>query len=386
MASNIDLTNHLKQRVVDLYELKKQGKKIVGYFPGDWVPEELILASGAIPVCLVHGGTTEPVEAASYAATRLLCPFSKTVIGLWTLEQPYYRLVDFVVGPISCNHLRRTTDMWYYYTDTEIFYLGVPHEHAADHALAYYLESLVALKERLEQLTGQKIDDERLRQAIGLCNEMRSHFKKISELRKNDFPSVRCSEFVQLNHGSYYADPLFMLDHLKSFYNEAKDRKKEEKSSRARILLTGPNLAMGDTKVVSIVENLGADIVVEEICEGIRFYWENVLPEGNLMENIARKYLVNRVPCAFQGQGTRERMDFLRKLATDYKVDGVIWYQLRYCETYNVEYHYVHGNFQKMGIPIMKIESEYDPSDHGQISTRIEAFLEIADRRGGHVQ
>lgn len=273
MGSMTDLANHLKERPVELYRLKQQGKKIVGYFPGDFVPEELIHAAGAIPICLVHGGTTEPVEAASYAAARVLCPFSKTAIGLWTLEQPYYRLVDLVVAPISCNHMRRTADMWCYFTGIETFYLGVPHEHGADHALAYYLAAMTALKERLETLTGEKIDDNKLTESIGIFNDIRLSLKNISELRKSESPPIKGSEFFALNHASYYADALFMREFLREYYEDLKATEDASLPSRGRILLAGPNLSMGDTKVVSITEKLGGQIVIEEIGEGVRFYW-----------------------------------------------------------------------------------------------------------------
>ena len=381
-----ELSKHMKERPLQLYQEKEQGKKVVGFFPGDFVPEELIYAAGAIPVCLVHGGTTEPVEAASYAASRVLCPFSKTAIGLWTLAQPYYRLVDLLVAPISCNHLRRTADMWYYFTGTEVFYLGVPHEHGAEHALQYYIESLKALKERLERLTGQKVDDEKLKDSITIYNEIRAYLKRISELRKSDVSPIKGSEFVALNHESYYSDPDVMRKALKAFYENRKGNSVKGSRPRGRVMLAGPNLSMGDTKVMSIVEKMGGQIVIEEICEGVRYYWENISTQGDLINNIGEKYLMRRVPCAFQGQGTLERMDFMEMLAREFRIDGVIWYQLRYCETYNAEYYYVQNRFQKNGIPIMKIESEYDPSDHGQISTRIDAFLEMVERRTDYVR
>ena len=380
-----ELANHMKERPVEIYRQKEQGKKVVGFFPGDFVPEELIHAAGAIPICLVHGGTTEPTEAASYAAAWVLCPFSRTAIGLWTLEQPYYRSVDLLVAPISCNHLRRTADMWHYFTGIETFYLGVPHEHGAEHALAYYMESLKALKERLENLTGEKIDDEKLKDSIAIYNDIRSSLRKISELRKKDVSGIKGSEFAMLNHASYYSDAHFMRDFLKGFYESKRGEEKEGVPPRGRILLAGPNLSMGDTKVVSIIEKLGGEIVVEEIGEGIRYYWENIAIQDDLIDSMGQKYLVRRVPCAFQGQGTRERMTFLKKLAADFRVEGVVWYQLRYCETYNAEYHYMQKKLQELNIPSIKIESEYDPSDHAQISTRIDAFLEMLERRTDHV-
>lgn len=41
-----DINIHLKNRVAELREVRHKGTRIVGFFPGSYVPEELIHASG----------------------------------------------------------------------------------------------------------------------------------------------------------------------------------------------------------------------------------------------------------------------------------------------------------------------------------------------------
>ena len=50
IMENGKLTEHLKDRPLRLQEAKEKGGKIIGFFPGNYVPEEIIYASGAIPV------------------------------------------------------------------------------------------------------------------------------------------------------------------------------------------------------------------------------------------------------------------------------------------------------------------------------------------------
>ena len=49
------LATHLRDRPAELLKAKETGVKVIGYFPGNYVPEELIQASGAVPLCLVNG-------------------------------------------------------------------------------------------------------------------------------------------------------------------------------------------------------------------------------------------------------------------------------------------------------------------------------------------
>lgn len=39
------LSVHLKTRLLDLSQVKREGRKIIGYTPGGYLPEELVLAS-----------------------------------------------------------------------------------------------------------------------------------------------------------------------------------------------------------------------------------------------------------------------------------------------------------------------------------------------------
>ncbi|MFH1624006.1 MAG: 2-hydroxyacyl-CoA dehydratase family protein, partial [Pseudomonadota bacterium] len=61
------LSAHMEERYRDLRKKRSEGVKIIGYTPGGYMPEELVYASGAIPVCLMRGGDHEAVaESAAY--------------------------------------------------------------------------------------------------------------------------------------------------------------------------------------------------------------------------------------------------------------------------------------------------------------------------------
>ena len=59
-------------RPAEIIKLRAKGTKVIGYFAGDFIPEELIYAAGAVPVCLLHGGDNRSVDEALAYTTRLL--------------------------------------------------------------------------------------------------------------------------------------------------------------------------------------------------------------------------------------------------------------------------------------------------------------------------
>ena len=372
------LAAHLLNRPAELRKAKKAGVKIIGYFPGEYVPEEIIYASGAAPLCLIHGGDPVAVNAALALTTRYFCPFARAQFGERLLkDQPYYNMIDLLVAPITCQHLRRTADLWEYYTEADIFRLGLPHEDGTEQGLKYYAQMLRLLKERLEELTGNEIVDEKLREAIDLYNKMRGLLKEISLMRKASIPPLSSLNFAKLNHASFYLDPAFMVELLTSLCDNLKQQRGDLPDGEApRLILTGPNLAYGDYKILELVEEAGGMVVAEEFCEGIRYYWENVEANGNLIQSLAIRYLEKRLPCAFMRPVAEERTNFLTQLAREFDAAGFIWYQLKYCETYDMEYYFFAQKMKEIGNPVLRLESEYDIADRGPLKTRIEAFIE----------
>lgn len=383
MPAMEQISSHLRDRTAQLRQLKEKGVKIVGYFVGDYVPEELIYASGAVPICLCHGGDPMPANAALSVTTRFLCPFARAQYGERLLgEQAYYQLIDMLVVPITCQHLRRAGDLWEYFTDVKVFRLGIPHEYDSEDGLNYYLDMLRGLKSSLEEFTGKPITDEKIREAIDLYNQMRGLFKKISLTREEPDPTISTLDFIKLNHASLYADPRFMVDALDSLYQEIRDKQEESAVPDApRLLLVSPNIAFGDYKILELVNEAGGMIVAEEVCEGVRFYWGNVASNGDLVEALAKRYLRERLPCAFMRNSARRRLEFIAGLAKEFNVAGIIWYQLLYCDTYDIESYFFIREMEKLGLPVLKLESDYDIMDRGPLRTRIETFIETLKGR-----
>ena len=378
------LSTHLRNRPAELRGMKDKGVKIIGCSAGGFIPEEMIYAAGAVPVRLVRGGEPEPIEASLPYAYRWMCPFIRAQMGYQALaEDPYYQMLDLFISVVSCQHQRRLGDLYHFFTSLKVFKLGIPHFAAAHYALEYYIESLKELKEEIENLTGNEIGDENLREATSLYNRMRELLKDINSLRKAQPPLISSKDFIQLNHASFVADPSLMVDTLHSIHQELKGEIVDiPDQNPQRILLTGPNLAVGDYKVIDLIEKCGAAIVAEEFCEGVRHYWESVEEtSGDLLNALGRRYLTRRVPCAFQMPSMKIRVDFIKDLAKEFKVDGVIWYQLKNCETYNIEAFYANEQLREVDMPFLKIESEYDPGETGGMETRIETFVESMKRR-----
>jgi benzoyl-CoA reductase/2-hydroxyglutaryl-CoA dehydratase subunit BcrC/BadD/HgdB len=367
---------HLRKRAGELEGLKAEGHKIIGYYPGGYVPEEIILACDAVPVGLHRGGEHEPVQIAGAYLPRWIDTFCRAQIGFKVLGgEPAYDLVDLFVVPVTDNNVRILSDAWEFYRLGEIIKFGVPHR-KTDRALAYYLNGINTLKDKLEAYTGQKVTDEKLNEAIRLGNRERALFRKISGMRKRAALPLTGRDFIRLLHASLWLDKRVMVEILEALIQETENLEPQP-GTGPRILLTGSTLAHGDAKVIRLVEEAGANIVMEHFAEGLRNYWDDVALDGNPMEALTESYFRQRITPAWF-RPSKEMRDFLIKLAENFAIDGVIWYSLMYRDSYTVQ----STMFPKMlkqarGLPTLVIESDYGLEEVGALRTRVETFIEM---------
>ena len=152
------------------------------------------------------------------------------------------------------------------------------------------------------------------------------------------------------------------------------------KPGAKRILLTGTPLSIPNWKMHHIIESLGAAVVCEEMCTGIRYSHELVKEEDGadmdtMVKNLAKRYL-GSINCACFTPN-HARIDDIVRLAKEYKADGVIDLNLKFCNLYDTEGYFVEKELNKLGIPVMGIETDYTDEDAEQLKTRIGAFIEM---------
>ena len=142
--------------------------------------------------------------------------------------------------------------------------------------------------------------------------------------------------------------------------------------------MSGCPMAIPNWKLPHIVETSGATVVMEELCTGSRYY-RNLVDESEgdldaLVDSVADRYL--EIDCAVFTPN-EERAENIVRMASEYAVDGVIYYSLMFCTPYGVESYKVKKAVEAGGVPFLYVETDYSQGDTQQISTRVQAFLEM---------
>ena len=164
---------------------------------------------------------------------------------------------------------------------------------------------------------------------------------------------------------------------------------RQEKAIRAaqkkapRIVFTGSPPIFPNLKLPLLIERSGGVVVSDETCSANRMLYDMTAIDewlvNDMVDSLADKYLK---PCTcpiFTKNEDRRRR--LLELVTKFSADGVVYQAFAGCQVYEMEQRSVAQTLNEKGIPMLYIETDYSPDDEGQLSTRVEAFLESIKTR-----
>ena len=149
--------------------------------------------------------------------------------------------------------------------------------------------------------------------------------------------------------------------------------------NRPRILLTGSPVIFPNMKIPLLIEEMGGILAADETCMGERGMSDPSVVVDESFDGILRA-LANQVirPCSCPTfVNNRERVYRIRQMIKDYQIPGVIYHVLRGCLVYDYEYQLLEEELGKMGIPVIRMESDYNEEDVEQLRIRTEAFIEL---------
>ena len=117
-------------------------------------------------------------------------------------------------------------------------------------------------------------------------------------------------------------------------------------------------------------------MVAFENCSGAKSLYGLVDENAeDIYDALAKRYLAIGCSCM---SPNHYRMDLLRKMIDDFKVDGVVEVVLQTCLTYSVETRAIRKLVtEEKGIPYLAIETDYSQGDDGQLKARLNAFTEM---------
>src|SRR5512143_738619 len=149
---------------------KAEGRPIVGIMC-EFTPREIILAAGAVPVCLC-GGSAATIPAAEQVLPANLCPLIKSTFGYHvTGKNPFLQWADLVVAETTCDGKKKMFELLG--AAKPMYVLELPQKADEPEALEHWVLEVRKLAEHLASRFEIELTDAALIQAIQLMNRER---------------------------------------------------------------------------------------------------------------------------------------------------------------------------------------------------------------------
>lgn len=362
--------------MIKIKEAKENGTRVVGIYC-TYCPQELIIAAGAIPVGLC-GTKEEPIAAAEEVLPRNLCPLIKSSFGFALTDTcPFFHFSDLIIGETTCDGKKK---MFEILNDIKpVHVMQLPHLNDNGASFDLWVEELKLVRLFLEQKFDIEIDDEDIWNAIEIVDRETAATKAVCDLNQMDPPPLTGLDLLTVTWSrSFAADKGEVTEMLNGLINIPDFGQDSTLAGRPRVLLTGCPVGLGTEKVIYLVQELGANVVAMENCSGYKtLELQADSAYGDPIIALAHKYL--SIPCSCMSPNSY-RLDLLRKMIEDFKVDAVIDLTWQACHTYNIEAYAVGKLVKEKGVPYLHLESDYSASDLESLKVRIEAMLEMVEK------
>ncbi|GCF92953.1 hypothetical protein NRIC_08440 [Enterococcus florum] len=367
-----------RQGFLTVKKLKEQGQPVVGVYC-TFMPEELVMASGAVQISLCST-SDETIPDAEEDLPRNLCPLIKSSYGFGKTDKcPYFYFSDLVVGETTCDGKKKMYEYMEEFKNTYLMHL--PHNRDSEASKQLWYSELVRFKEKLEAFFEVEITEEQIQEAIRLKNRERRAKQNFYRLGQLNPPAISGTEIFQVMYGSQYK---FDKEEVIQTLEETTEKVKrsyaagEKLAKQPRILITGSPMGGVTEKVIRAIEENGGIVVAYENCTVSKAV-ERLVEEdqADVYQALTDKYI--NIGCACMSNN-QPRKELLSKMIDDYQVDGVVDMVLQNCIPFSVESLKIKRFLnEEKNTPYLYLETDYSTSDIEQINTRVTAFIEMLE-------
>ncbi|MBM3712951.1 MAG: 2-hydroxyacyl-CoA dehydratase, partial [Actinobacteria bacterium] len=320
-------------------------------------------------------------EASSKWYTPDLCTFHRCASG--AVELDLFPIPPLLIcATLACDAAQKTfyIDAKKYGIEDNFYLVDVPYEKNSK-SISYLAEQFKMISKDISTKLQKNLDFARLENTIKLSNEFRYWALKVNDLRKE--LSVYPKNFNGLNfifpfHGLAGTKDAVIL--YKNIYRELKklldkQKNKKIKTDRIKRLLWLHLKPYYKNEIFTLLEKNNYILAFEEINY---VYWPE-LDSENPFESLALKTLSHPLNGSAQN-----RVDMIMEIVKDYRIDGVVMFSHWGCRHSNGSGRIIKDSLKKIDIPTLILDGDClnkNNSSSGQITTRLQGFMEIINSR-----
>lgn len=355
---------------VQTAELKrKTGKKLVGCLPA-YTPGEIVYALDMIPVGL-WGGQVEISLAKEYVPA-FTCSIMQSILELGLRGS--YKELSAVIVPSLCDTLKCIgQDIKAGCKDLRVIQFTHPQNRRIEPGVEFLKKEYLRSAAALEEISGSKLTEERLSDAIEVFNTNRAALRRFTGLAADHTdvisPTVR---HAVIKSGYFMEKPEHTA--LVTELCQALSALPVSREGK-RVLLTGIMAEPG--ALLDILTENGVSVVADDLAQESRQFRCDVPTEGgDAITRLAKWWQVFE-GCSLAYDAEKKRFDMIGADVEKYGADGVIICMMKFCDPEEYDYPLLKTYLAEREIPELYMEIDQQADITAQAGTRIQGFAEI---------
>jgi len=339
---------------------------------GHEFPEEIVMAAGFSPVKIL-GNVHEGTAAADEYLFPFFCPFTRGCLVEALENSGKWAGIGFAHG---CDATDHHYDIWKaHIKTTPFFYVNTPMK-VDKTAQNFYKGVLTLFIDNLNKQYAITIGEKELKDAIGLSNQIKSLMRQLASLRmKKDISN---SDYFEMTCMAVRTPKELLVEELKTLLADWESRKPFP-AGKTPILLTGSDVTF--VEWMELLDTAGFRVVRDDLSLGERYFAATIPDTDDPVEALVT-YSCN-IPQSATRTPSDGRMEYLLKALIETKVDAVVSQNMKFCEPYAMDAVWTVPAIREKGYKVIHLERDYTPAVDNQLLTRLEAFKEIIQQKGG---
>lgn len=350
---------------------KAQGRHVLGVFPA-LHPRELAWAVDALPVEI-----WDPPLAGAQAHGHLQ-PYICSVVrlGLELVLSGQADLCDAFLFPHTCDSIQNLASVVHDYIgqDRVCHFLYHPKAPLRASSRVYYQAELKRLAAELAHDFGE-MDPERLAWAVAQGQEIARIIAELYAARAAGELAAPAAEFYRVLRRGEWLWPEEHAQELRGLLAGGRGATPQARTrSGPRVVLSG--IVPNPPELLSLLDELGAVVAHDDLLSCGRRLLFTPSEAADPWQALTEQYL-SLPPCSTRGDAIDLRRDRLLTLAHQGRAKGVILVLVKFCEPELFDAPILAEELKQAGLSVLSLEVELNQGLSGQMSTRVEAFLEM---------
>lgn len=353
---------------------------------GDDIPAEILYTVCDNPFYVV-GGSLGTAHWADELTPRDTDPFSRSSLG-WLIN-PEFDITEnaLIVTAVSSDSRRKMISLLKN-AGRNIEALDVPPTNMSPNAVSYYTEQLVMLAEKIAKHTGKRFTGGNLKRAVKRIAGARSSRQIFNMTVSSAERFITDEAVILVNQCMYFADSLDEWSmHVSLLSKELESlcgRYAYAPHNKPKVLILGSPVVFPNYKVPQLIASAG--MRVSAIADSLSLEASLAVPKARgfvSADSMPTKIAQNHLKMISSGARISNDglFSYFMHLVKEHNPDGIVCHILKGQIEYDFELPRIEKAAEKAGIPVFRLETDYQYQDMEQLRIRMEAFGEMLTQR-----